>query len=74
MPEAYAGSAPNEVLRVLWQVQEDFLHAAFEAIERDFGGLESYLNRALALTPAARERLAQMYLQAPLGESRMIAT
>jgi protein-tyrosine phosphatase len=74
MPEAYAGSAPNEVLRVLWQVQEDFLHAAFDAIERDFGGLESYLNRALALTPAARERLAQMYLQAPLEESKMIAT
>lgn len=70
MPTAYADSAPPEVLRVLWQVQEDFLHAAFAAVERDYGSLDAYFARALALTPTACARLAQMYLQAPGDTSK----
>jgi protein-tyrosine phosphatase len=65
MPAAVSGLAPPEVLNVLWRVQEDFLHAAFDAVERDHGGLEQYLTRQLGLTPAARRRLADLYLEKP---------
>ncbi len=62
-PAAVAGSAPQEVLDVVWRVQADFLQAAFEAVQRDHGGLDAYLAQRLQLDHAARERLMQLYLQ-----------
>jgi protein-tyrosine phosphatase len=64
MPVLNDRRAPVESLKVLWRVQEAFLDAAVQAIEHDFGGLDNYLERALRLTPAARQRLAALYLQA----------
>lgn len=56
------GLAP-EVQAVLWRVQPDFLHAAFEALDADFGGLEGYLREGLALRDAERRRLRELYLE-----------
>ena len=63
MPPVNPGRAPQEVLAVLWRVQEDFLDAALHAVEADFGGVPRYLERALGLGPAELERLAALYLQ-----------
>lgn len=68
MPVAVSALAPPEVLNVLWRVQEDFLHAALDAVERDHGGLDQYLARQLGLTSAARRRLADLYLAREPGE------
>jgi len=57
-----AGRAPQEVLRVLWRVQEEFLQAALQAVREDFGGIDPYLYRQLGLGPRERERLAELYL------------
>ncbi len=62
-PAAVGGSAPQEVLDVIWRVQADFLEAAFEAVQRDHGGLDNYLQERLRVNDAARARLAQLYLQ-----------
>lgn len=54
---------PQEVLDVLWRVQEDFLDTALHAVEADFGGVPRYLEQALGVGPAELERLATLYLQ-----------
>jgi len=56
------GRAPPEVLQVLWRVQEEFLQAALQAVQEDFGGIDAYLSRQLGLGPRERERLADLYL------------
>jgi len=55
------GLAP-EVQSVLWRVQPDFLQAAFDAVEADFGGLEAYLREGLSLRDPERRRLRELYL------------
>lgn len=62
-PQAVAGTAPQEALDVIWRVQTDFLQAAFDVVERDYGGFERYLAQRLQIADAARARLAQLYLQ-----------
>ena len=59
-----------EVASVLWRVQPEFLAAAFEAVEQDYGGLEPYLKKGLGLGSAQRERLKKLYLQ-PGGDDLM---
>lgn len=54
---------PPEALAVLWQVQDSFLQAALHAVDTEHGGLDAYLQQRLGVGPAARERLAQRYLQ-----------
>jgi len=51
-----------EIMEVLGTVRAEFLEAAFEAIEADFGGLDAYLVQAAALTPERRVRLRQALL------------
>jgi protein-tyrosine phosphatase len=51
-----------QVLQVLWQVQESFLHTALQAVDETQGGLEGYMAQRLRLTPAARQRLRERYL------------
>jgi protein-tyrosine phosphatase len=55
----------REVQEVLWRVQPEFLHAALEALEADYGGMESYLREGLGLGEPERERLRELYLEAP---------
>ena len=53
---------PQEVLDVLWRVQQEFLDAALHAAERDYGSLEKYLAQ-LGVKDRERRRLAELYLQ-----------
>ncbi len=55
---------PEDVRRVLASVQPPFLAAAFEAIDADYGDLESYLTDGLGLGSAERTALQGRYLEA----------
>jgi protein-tyrosine phosphatase len=62
MPDgARYGLAP-EAAAVLWRVQPEFLAAAFDAVEHDYGGLEPYFEKGLGLGHAQRLRLRELYL------------
>lgn len=54
---------PDDVKNVLGTVQASFLGAAFEAIDADYGDLETYLRDGLGLGPAERASLEARYLQ-----------
>ena len=62
-PSGVASPAPQEVLDVLWGVQEDFLDVALHGVEVEHGGIDNYLERVLRINAPARARLAQLYLQ-----------
>ena len=55
---------PDHVKQVLGTVQPAFLDAAFEAIDADYGSLETYLRDGIGLGAAERTALATRYLQA----------
>ncbi len=61
-PGVGMGLAP-EVAAVLWGVQVDFLEAAFEAVEKGHGSLDTYLREALGMGTAEHQRLRALYLQ-----------
>jgi protein-tyrosine phosphatase len=63
MPKANPAGLPQEVMNVLWRVQANFLEAAFEVVEADFGSIPRYLKEALGVDAQAQERLAALYLQ-----------
>ena len=54
---------PDDVKNVLGTVQASFLGAAFEAIDADYGNLETYLRDGLGLARPERARLEARYLQ-----------
>ncbi|MDD2544751.1 MAG: tyrosine-protein phosphatase [Burkholderiaceae bacterium] len=62
-PPGVAGPAPDEVLQVLWRVQQEFLDAALHAVDADYGGMAAYLENQLGLNAAARARFAALYLE-----------
>lgn len=62
-PAALTSSAPEDVLNVIWRVQECFLQAALQAVDDDHGGVSQYLARRLRVDAVASKRLAQLYLQ-----------
>jgi protein-tyrosine phosphatase len=55
---------PDDVKQVLGSVQTSFLGAAFEAIDTDYGDLETYFQKGLGLGAAERAALTARYLQA----------
>jgi protein-tyrosine phosphatase len=57
-----ATTTPIEVMRVIWQVQPDFLHAAFEAVQAGWGDTDTYLREALGVDQRAQETLRERYL------------
>lgn len=57
--------AAEEVLNVLWRVQEDFLDAALDAVDADYGGLDQYLAKQLGVGSKERQRLEELYLTTP---------
>ena len=63
MPDTRASVHSQEVLQVLWRVQQVFLDAALQTVDKEYGGLHAYLAKALDVGPRERQRLAQMYLQ-----------
>ena len=52
---------PLHAAQVLVRVQPEFLHAAFEAVDEDYGSLETYLREGLGLRDTERERLRELY-------------
>ena len=49
-------------IRVLSSADERFLNAALDAIDREFGGMEGYLEKALGLEEAQRSQLMSKYV------------
>ena len=62
-PAGVTGRAPEEVLAVLWRVQEEFLDAALQMVDNDHGGVPAYLAEVLGVDAAAQKELAGRYLQ-----------
>lgn len=62
-PEGMGSHAPEEVLAVLWRVQEEFLDTALHMVDNDFGGIAPYLVDVLGVDAAAQRELAGRYLQ-----------
>lgn len=54
---AIAGRLDEKVLRVLMAVEPEYLETAFAAIEEQHGSIDGYLDEALGMDAAARERL-----------------
>ncbi|MGV0959053.1 MAG: tyrosine-protein phosphatase [Limnohabitans sp.] len=57
------GQGHPHVMKVLWQVQPDFLHAAFEAVDAQHGGMQNYLHGAIGLSPQEVSALRRMLLE-----------
>ncbi len=63
MPERTTVTLSQDVLNVLWRVQEGFLDAAFDAVDTEFGGVELYLKNQLDIDASRQQRLRELYLQ-----------
>ncbi|GAB3662125.1 tyrosine-protein phosphatase [Ramlibacter alkalitolerans] len=61
LPQESRMGLSREAMVVLWQVQPEFLRAAFEEVQRAYGSLEAYFRTGLALGPQERERLVALY-------------
>jgi len=59
-----ASDLPADVLDAIGSVEASYLAAAFEAVGRDYGDVETYLRDGLKLGAAERTALKERYLQA----------
>jgi protein-tyrosine phosphatase len=57
------GNGHPHVMKVLWQVQPEFLQAAFDAIDAQHGGMRDYLHGAIGLSPQETSALQQLLLE-----------
>jgi protein-tyrosine phosphatase len=57
------GQGHPHVMKVLWQVQPEFLQAAFEAVDTQHGGMRDYLHGAIGLSPQEVAELQRMLLE-----------
>ncbi len=57
------GQGHPHVMKVLWQVQPEFLHAAFEAVDAQHGGMTDYFHGSIGLTPRELAELQRMLLE-----------
>lgn len=57
------GQGHPHVMKVLWQVQPEFLQAAFEAVDAQHGGMSAYLHGAIGLRPQEVAELQRMLLE-----------
>jgi protein-tyrosine phosphatase len=62
-PRRKPGRFPKSVMDVLVTVRPDFLQAAYDAIDSDFGGMDLYLKDALGFGVAERAHLRERYLR-----------
>ncbi|MFD5801143.1 tyrosine-protein phosphatase [Streptomyces sp. NPDC127020] len=51
-----------ELLSPLFDARAEYLAAAFDTVEKTWGGVDAYLEQGLHLTPATRERLRERML------------
>lgn len=63
MASRAAQAVPANVLHVLWRVQPEFLHSAYDLVAREYGGMPSYLREVMQLDDAAQQALRARYLQ-----------
>lgn len=56
-------AVPQAVLHVLWRVQLEFLHSAYEMVDREYGGMACYLREVMQLDDATQAELRARYLQ-----------
>jgi len=61
-PEASRHGLAPEVQSILLGVRPEFLAAAFEAVDEDYGGLEGYFREGLGLRGTELARLRELYL------------
>jgi protein-tyrosine phosphatase len=57
------GQGHPHVMKVLWQVQPEFLHAAFDEIDTQHGGMHDYLHGAIGLSPQEVAELQRLLLE-----------
>ena len=57
------GQGHPHVMKVLWQVQPEFLHAAFDAVDAQHGGMNAYLHGAIGLSPQELTELKRRLLE-----------
>jgi protein-tyrosine phosphatase len=50
-------------MKVLWQVQPEFLQAAFDAVDAQHGGMRDYLHGAIGLSPQETNALQHLLLE-----------
>lgn len=58
------GQGHAHVMKVLWQVQPEFLNAAFEVVDAQHGGMRDYLHGAIGLSPQELAELKRVFLEA----------
>jgi protein-tyrosine phosphatase len=56
------GQGHPHVMKVLWQVQPEFLQAAFETVDTQHGGMQDYLHGAIGLSPQELAELRRLLL------------
>jgi protein-tyrosine phosphatase len=59
---AVEGHGPAHVMAVLWQVQPRFLQAAFDTMDREYGGLSRYLSGPVGINAPDLEQLRRTLL------------
>lgn len=57
------GQGHPHVMKVLWQVQPEFLHAAFDAVDAQHGGMRDYLHGPIGLSTQEVAALQRMLLE-----------
>ena len=57
------GQGHPHVMKVLWQVQPEFLQAAFDAVDQQHGGMRDYLHGAIGLSHSETTALQRLLLE-----------
>ena len=57
------GQGHPHVMKVLWQVQPEFLDAAFDAVDAQHGGMTDYLHGAIGLSTQELAELRKLLLE-----------
>lgn len=60
----FSPATPRAAAEMLMRAQPQYLEAALAVIDAEFGSVDTYLERALGLTPARRERLRALLTDA----------
>ena len=62
-PAQMYGQLSEEALDALWRVQPSYLMASVDVVRAQHGSVDRYLTQVLGIDGAARERLAELYLE-----------
>jgi protein-tyrosine phosphatase len=62
LEKVHLADKSDEALLALICAHKEYIDAAMDALEKEYGSLDAYLTEALDLTPAKRKLLADLYL------------